>query len=79
MSKNTQILEKRLYVWLKGRKEEMNDDMDNIGATSVNKLFLQSGGDILFLFYDETNKHGEIQVPSIIIVVIIAFPKLEYK
>jgi len=57
----------------------MNDDMDNIGATSVNKLFLQSGGDILFLFYEETNKNGEIQVPSIIIVIIIAFPKLEYK
>jgi hypothetical protein len=30
----------------------MNDDMDNIGATSVNKLFLQSGRDILFLFYE---------------------------
>jgi hypothetical protein len=52
----------------------MNDDMDNIGANSVNKLFLQSGGDFLFLFYEETNKHGEIQVLGIFIVVIFLSP-----
>ncbi len=51
--------------------------MDNINASSVNKLFLQSGGDFLFLFYEETNKHGEIQVHGIVIVAIITFPKLE--
>jgi hypothetical protein len=55
----------------------MNDDMDNISASSVNKLFLQIGGDFLFLFYEEINKHGEIQVFGIVIVVIIALPKLE--
>lgn len=50
----------------------MNDDMDNISASSVNKLFLQSGGDFLFLFYEKTNKHSEIQVHGIVIVTIIA-------
>lgn len=55
----------------------MNDDMDNNSASSVNKLFLKSGGDFLFLFYEKTNKHGEIQVHGIVIVTIIAFPKLE--
>lgn len=29
------------------------------------------------MFYEETNKHGEIQVFGIVIVVIIALPKLE--
>ncbi len=72
-------MEKILYVWLKGRKKQMNDDMDNISASSVNELFLQNGGDFLFLFYEETNKHGEIQVLGIVIVVIIALPKLEQK
>jgi hypothetical protein len=28
----------------------MIDDMDNNSASSVNKLFLQSGGDFLFLW-----------------------------
>ncbi len=47
--------------------------MDNISASSsANKLFLQSGGDFLFLFYEKTNKHGEIQVPGTVIVTIIA-------
>jgi hypothetical protein len=55
----------------------MNDDMDNISDSSVNKLFLQNGGEFLFLFYKERNKHGEIQVHNIVIVAIIAFPKLE--